>query len=99
VTITPDGSQAWIADADGKQIDVISTATNTVISTIPVPGGPNQITFTGDGTTAYVTEAGCVCCAVAAKPGNEIAIIDTATFQITGRIPAGGETQGIALMP
>jgi YVTN family beta-propeller protein len=41
VAITPDGSKVYIANATSNTVSVIDTATNTVVSTIPVGSGPD----------------------------------------------------------
>ncbi len=97
ISITPDGAEAWIGDGFDSEVIVVNTSSNTISATIPVPGGPNAIVFTQDGKTAYVTEDGCTCCQTSA-PGHEVAIIDTASREITGSIATGGATQAIALI-
>ena len=61
--MTPDGSQVWVADTGPQTgepslgaISVISTATDTVTATLPLPGPiPGTIAFSPSGATAYVT--------------------------------------------
>lgn len=86
VVVTPDGSQAWIADGPNNQILVVSTATNTFLPSISIPGGPNAFAFSQDGSMAYVS-----------TNANSIAVVNLGTGHVTGSIPTGGATQGIAI--
>ncbi|MFC9769407.1 YncE family protein [Rhodococcus jostii] len=55
VAITPGGTHAYVANADGGSVSVIETATNTVTATIPVGASPFAVAITPNGTHAYVT--------------------------------------------
>jgi DNA-binding beta-propeller fold protein YncE len=65
IVITPDGSRAYVRDLTtcqlngGVQLDVVDLATNTVVTTIPLPGpgfgGTLGQAFTPDGNRAYVS--------------------------------------------
>ena len=54
VTVSPDGSRAYVAIAQGG-IAIIDTASNTLVDTITGSPGPTRIVVTPDGTRAYVT--------------------------------------------
>ncbi len=91
---TPDGSQVWVADSGPQTgqpslgaISVISTATDTVTSTLPLPGDPRQIAFSPAGTTAYVTT------------GAGLLVINTATLQVVATINGLGNPEGVAVSP
>ena len=68
---------------------VISTATNTVVATIPVGLDPRVVTFTPDGTRAYVANFG----------SNTVSVIDTATNTVVGTIPVGIQPTGVVITP
>ena len=55
VTVSPDGSHAYVANGNGNSVSVIDTATNTVAATIPVGAAPWGVAFSPDGSHAYVT--------------------------------------------
>jgi len=100
ITVTPDGSEACLGrfrrsagcgDQHGHQRHRGNHSDDR---------GPGDIAFTADGTTAYVTESGCSCTVLPPCPaGKDIVIIDTTSRQVTGSIPAGGETQMVAVLP
>jgi len=67
VAITPDGTRAYVAEANSFTVSVIDTATNTVVATIPLVGTPIGVAITPDGTRAYVTING----------DNTVSVFDT----------------------
>lgn len=58
------------------------------VQRIEVGGAQANASFTPDGMTAYVTVTG----------RNEVVAIDMAELVVSGRIPAGGEPQGLVLL-
>jgi len=94
LAVTPDGSQLWVADTGPQtgagsptDIKVISTSTDKVTATLPLPSAPAQIAFSPSGDTAYVTTAG------------GLWIFDTATQKVTDVIGGLGDPHGIAVSP
>ena len=94
VAVTPDGSQLWVADTGPQTgpssptaITVISTATDQVTATLPLPAAPAQIAFSPSGATAYVTTAG------------GLWVFDTATGHLTAVIRGLGDPYGVAVSP
>lgn len=94
LAVTPDGSQLWVADtgpqtsADSpSDVAVIDTATEKVIATIPLKGGPSQIAFSPDGKSAYVVTA------------DGLWTFSTATFKSTGFTGGLGDPRGVAVSP
>ena len=94
VAVTPDGSQLWVADTGPQTgpssptaITVISTATDKVTATLPLPTAPAQITFSPSGATAYVTTA------------DGLWVFDTATEHVTDVIRGLGDPFGVAVSP
>jgi YVTN family beta-propeller protein len=99
VAVTPNGSQAWVADtgpqtggaSDGSSlgaISVVSTATDKVTSTLSLPNAdPRAIAFSPSGATAYVTT------------GRGLYVIDTATVTVTDVITGLGDPEGVAVSP
>jgi YVTN family beta-propeller protein len=94
VAVTPDGSQLWAADTGPQTspssptaISVISTATDKVTTTLPLPTAPAEIAFSPSGATAYVTTA------------DGLWVFDTATDHVTDVIRGLGDPNGIAVSP
>jgi YVTN family beta-propeller protein len=94
VAVTPDGSQLWVADTGPQTgpssptaITVISTATDKVTATLPLPIAPAQIAFSPSGATAYVTTA------------DGLWVFDTATDHLSSVIRGLGDPHGVAVSP
>ncbi len=54
VTISPNGTLAYVSNHGSNTVSVINTATNTVTATIPVGLQPQGIAFTPNGAFAYI---------------------------------------------
>jgi YVTN family beta-propeller protein len=65
------------------------TATNTVISTIPVDSIPFGVAITPDGNRIYVT----------IDTSDTVTVIDTATSAVVANIPVALNPLGIAIKP
>jgi RHS repeat-associated protein len=93
VAITPDGTKIYATYPDDDEMYVISTATNSVIATIPTGaygGTTTGIAITPDGAKAYV----------AAFADNSGLVIDTSTNTITSAIPfTTDDPLGVAITP
>jgi YVTN family beta-propeller protein len=94
IAITPDGMRAYVTCGSfgtSSSVPVIDTATNTVITTIPMPFGSfaRGIAITPNGKTAYVSNFA----------ANMVSRIDTATNTVTGTIPVGNNPVGVAISP
>jgi YVTN family beta-propeller protein len=94
VAVTPGGGQVWASDTGPQTglpslgaISVISTATNTVTSTLKLPTDPRAIAFSPSGSTAYVTTS------------VGLYVINTATVKVTGLIPGLGNPEGVTVSP
>lgn len=57
IGITPDGEFVFATNfsAGSNSVSVISTATNTIVATIPTGPQPNEVAVTLDGTTGFIT--------------------------------------------
>ncbi|MEN8184759.1 MAG: beta-propeller fold lactonase family protein, partial [Myxococcota bacterium] len=55
IALSPDESLLLVASTTSNQVDVISTATNTVIGEVPVGIDPGTIAFKPDGSEAWVS--------------------------------------------
>jgi YVTN family beta-propeller protein len=94
VAVTPDGTQVWVADTGPQtgspslaDLSVISTATNTVTATLPLPTDPREIAFSPSGATAYVTTR------------DGLYVISTVTRKVITVIGGLGNPNGVAVSP
>ena len=87
IAISPDGNEAYVANAGDGNVSVINTDTKTVVATIPVGREPQGVAFAPDGATAYVTNI----------KDNTVSVIDTATRTQTTTIAVGRSPQSIAV--
>jgi YVTN family beta-propeller protein len=94
LAVTPDGTQVWAADTGPQTgrssltgISVISTASDTVTSTLSLPASPRYIAFSPSGTTAYVTTP------------QGLFVINTASLQVTDVIRGLGDPEDVAVSP
>ena len=62
LAVTPDGGQVWVAETGPQTspsspsgLAVISTASNSVVTRLPLRGAPSQVAFSPAGDRAYVT--------------------------------------------
>jgi hypothetical protein len=89
VAVSPDGATLY---AEGTDVDAISTASNAVEATIPVPPGVQGLVFTPDGQTVYAEGTG----------DSEVTPISVATNTAGTPIrfaPIGTYVSGIAMSP
>ena len=94
LAVSPDGSQLWVTDAGPEtgpgsptDIDVISLATDTVTTVLPLPSAPAQIAFSPSGATAYVTT------------DQGLWIFDAASDVPVGFVYGLGDPHGVAVSP
>jgi len=57
VTVLPDGSRIYVANAGTDDVSVIDAATNTVIDTVGVGDNPVGVAALPDGSAVYVVNA------------------------------------------
>jgi YVTN family beta-propeller protein len=105
ITLSPDGTQLYAAsrNATTNQITllIISTATNTVTSSVPLGVGvPMQIAFTPNGARAYIAISQAAFSVVTAGT-TRVAVVDTATRTLVTSIPFGAiyGNIGVAVNP
>lgn len=93
IIISPDGKYAVTSNLQDGSLSVINTSTKELERTIKVGGqsGTQQVTilFSADGKFLYVAETGI----------NRVAEIDFATGKVLGRLPAGEDGDGLAIIP
>lgn len=80
----------YVANYDSNNISVIDTASNTVVSTVPVGSNSGGVAITPDGTRAYVTY----------YTSNKVWVIDTATNTVVATVSVrGGLPTAVAFTP
>jgi gliding motility-associated-like protein len=89
IVLSPDinSSKLYVADLVFNKIDVISTATNTVMNSIPISSRPNVIAVSPDGSRLYV----------ASSASNNVSVINTATNTIMTNIFVGSAPTGLSV--
>jgi YVTN family beta-propeller protein len=94
LAVTPDGSQVWVADTGPQTapsspsgVSVISAATDKVIASMHISGGPSQVAFSPSGATAYVVTA------------DGLYRYRTATRQLIGVVRGLGDPRSVAVSP
>lgn len=83
---TPDGKLVLISSLSGSRLVILNAATRAEVKRIDLGQGAAGIQMQPDGERAYVACTG----------GNYVAVIDLKALQITGRIDAGPEPDGLA---
>ena len=93
VAASPDGRWIVTSNLGGGSLTVIDAATRAVARTVPVSGSREaaQVTilFSSDGRRLYAAETG----------RNQIAEVDLETGQVTRRLGAGANGDGLAIAP
>ena len=95
VAITPNGQRVYVttyndADGTGSAVQVINTATNTVVATIPTSGSnPYAAAVTPDGQRLYVPDHG----------SQNLSVIDTRTNSVTTVIVVPPNPHWVAFTP
>jgi gliding motility-associated-like protein len=89
IAVSPDGTQVYVANINSNTISVISTATNTVLSTISVGPSPLGVCFSPDGKRAYVTHI----------TTSSVSVINTSTASVITTVHVGNYPYGIGASP
>jgi YVTN family beta-propeller protein len=91
ISISPDGTEAYVVGLGTGPISVIDTGTNKVTGEIEVEGEPEEVAFAANGKTVYVTE----------NEPRQVQTINVETGKVAGspiKLPGEFPT-GIALTP
>jgi YVTN family beta-propeller protein len=83
---TPDGKLAFVSTLEGSDLLVLDRATRKETKRIKLGHGAAGILMQHDGARAYV----------ACTPDNYVAVIDLKSLQVTGKISAGKNPDGLA---
>jgi len=83
---TPNGKQVFVSTLRGTDLAVIDATTRTEVKRVKIGTGAAGIQMQPDGSRAYV----------ACTPDNYVVIVDLKTLEVTGRIDAGKQPDGMA---
>jgi YVTN family beta-propeller protein len=89
IVVTPDGSRVFADDGADGTVWEIDTATNRVLSAIPVGTSPGQLALTPDGTGIWAADY-----AAAA-----VSVIDVASGAVVRTVSLGNPSFGVAFTP
>ena len=89
VSLSPDGSKAYVGDVGGKFHVLDLASWNAIAATYPLGGDIRGIAMTPDGTQAYVVD----------RTGNQVKVIDVTDGSVLYVIPVGSQPQRIAISP
>ena len=88
--VTPDGKEAWVANAQDGTISIVDLTAKRVTQTLAADVmGANRLKLTPDGTLAFVSTLG----------GPNVTVISVATRNVVKRIPVGRGAAGIQMQP
>jgi YVTN family beta-propeller protein len=79
----------YVTNTGSKQVSLIDTATNKMVSAIDVGNGPVGVAVTPDGKHAYIANAG----------SGTVSVIETATNKVVKTVPVGNDAEGLAITP
>jgi YVTN family beta-propeller protein len=84
---TPDGKHVFVSSLGGPEVAIFEAATKRDVKRLKTGGtGAAGIQMQPDGTRAYVS----------CTPNDYVAIVDLKTLEVTGRIEAGRQPDGLA---
>lgn len=89
LAMSADGTRLYAVRIQHDSVDVIDTATNTIIDAIAVGDAPGGIDLHSDGRRAYVTSS----------TGDGVSIIDLAAGSVSQTVPVGDNPQDVAISP
>jgi YVTN family beta-propeller protein len=91
IAFNPQGTIAYVTNEGSGTVNVINTATNTVINTISVGSSslPRGVAFNPSGTLAYVANDG----------AGTVNVINVATNTVVNTITVGSSPFGVAFSP
>jgi YVTN family beta-propeller protein len=88
--VTPDGKQAWIANATDGTISIIDLTTKRVVQTLDADvKGANRLKFTPDGALAFVSSL----------RSPDVTVLRVSSRAVVKRIPVGRGAAGILIQP
>jgi len=90
IDVSPDGREAWVANAQDGTISVIDLARKVVVQTLAADvRGANRLKFTPDGALVFVSTLG----------GPDVSVLRAAARAVVRRVPVGRGAAGIVMQP
>jgi len=96
VTMSPDGTKAYVTNSNGTTISIINTFTNSVVGTITGLNGPSGLVINPTTNIGYVNNYGT---GNNSGTGTTISTIDLNNNTITGQINVGLAPSALAISP
>ena len=88
--VSPDGKEAWVANAGDGTVSVVDLTARRVTATLDVNvKSANRLKFTPDGKRVLVSMLG----------QGDVVVIDAASHEVVKRIPIGHGAAGIQMQP
>ena len=79
IAVSPDGTKVYVTNLGNNKVSVIDTATNTVITNVPVGSIPIGVAVTPDGSKVYVAN----------QNSNNVSVINTTTNSVIQTVNVG----------
>ena len=89
VTMSPDGTKAYVSTGRGKRVFVIDTAADKVLSSFEVGARPWGIGVSPDGKMLYSANG----------PANDVSVVDLATERVIKKIKVSDRPWGVLVLP
>lgn len=90
IDVSPDGREAWVANAQDGTISVIDLTGKAVVQTLAADvRGANRLKFTPDGMLVFVSTLG----------GPDVTVLRAAARAVVKRVPVGRGAAGIVMQP
>ena len=83
---TPDGKQVFVSSLGGAEVAILDAATHRDVKRVKMGHGAAGIQMQPDGARAYI----------ACTPDDYVAVVDLKTLEVTGKIEAGRQPDGLA---
>lgn len=83
---TPDGKQVFVSSLGGAEVAILDAATRRDVKRVKMGHGAAGIQMQPDGARAYI----------ACTPDDYVAVVDLKTLEVTGKIEAGRQPDGLA---
>ena len=87
--VHPDGSRVYISASDDDAVQVLDTATDTIVNTISVGNDPWGVAVSPDGSRVYVAN----------RLGDSVSVIDTTTDTVVATVSVGNDPRIPAVTP
>jgi len=80
--------RAYVSSSRANTVSVVDTATNAIVTTIPIGHGPDGLAVTPDGSRVYVANA-----------DGTVSVIDTASNTVVATVTVGGRPSWVTIAP